>query len=152
MENRTDVTAQSSAFTMKWGCDLMEQSYSGKVLNPPGKRKIRKRGIKAIIFSVVALALILIVGRYGWTEVIIAYLGRVDSLSLPFLLGFGFLAGALSFFAPCAFVLFPGYVSYYLSQTEKREGVKKARLYPFRRGSRAGRPEQYDLVLGPLLR
>ncbi len=97
-----------------------------------------KRAIMTVVSSMVALVLILAAGWYGWTEIIISYFGRIGSLSLPILLGFGFLAGALSFFAPCAFVLFPGYVSYYLSQTEKREGPQNRMLHSISMGSICG--------------
>lgn len=86
----------------------------------------------------VALALILAAGWYGWTEIIISYFGRTGSVSLPILLGFGFLAGALSFFAPCAFVFFPGYVSYYLAETGKREGDQNRILHSISIGSVCG--------------
>jgi cytochrome c-type biogenesis protein len=38
-------------------------------------------------------------------------------LALPALLGLAFSAGAATFFAPCAFPLLPGYLSYFLSDT-----------------------------------
>ncbi len=38
----------------------------------------------------------------------------------------GFLAGAGAFFAPCAFALFPGYVSYYLTMSGEDGGVPRA--------------------------
>jgi cytochrome c biogenesis protein CcdA len=85
-----------------------------------------------------ALVLILAVGFYGWTEVISAYFGHRGSYSLPILLGFGILAGALSFFAPCAFMLFPGYVSYFLAQTEKRAGAQNRILHSISIGSVCG--------------
>lgn len=81
-----------------------------------------KKGLVTAISSMAALGLILIAGLYGWTEIVVASFNRIGSLSLPMLLGFGFLAGMFSFFAPCAFVLFPGYISYYLSQAGRREG------------------------------
>lgn len=97
-----------------------------------------KRAIVTAIFSVVALALIVAAGWYGWTEVIVSYFGHTGSVSLLILLGFGFLAGALSFFAPCAFVLFPGYVSYYLSQAGKREEDQNRILHSISVGSACG--------------
>lgn len=99
---------------------------------------MHKKAMMTVVFSMVALALILAAGQYGWTEIIISHFTRIGSFSLPVLLGFGFLAGALSFFAPCAFVLFPGYVSYYLSQTEKRERTQNRILQSISIGSVCG--------------
>ncbi|MFC6875446.1 cytochrome c biogenesis CcdA family protein [Halobellus marinus] len=41
----------------------------------------------------------------------------MTGLALPALLGLSFSAGAATFFAPCAFPLLPGYLSYFLSDT-----------------------------------
>jgi cytochrome c-type biogenesis protein len=96
------------------------------------------RTLVAIASCMLALLLIIAAGFYGWTEVISAYFGHSGSYSLPILLGFGILAGALSFFAPCAFVLFPGYVSYFLAQTEKRAGTQHRILHSISIGSACG--------------
>lgn len=84
------------------------------------------------------LTVIVIAGKYGWTELILSYFDRSASVPVPVLLGFGFLAGSLSFFAPCAFVLFPGYVSYYLSQAQEEEGARRRLIPSIRAGSACG--------------
>ena len=43
-------------------------------------------------------------------------------LALPALLGLAFSAGVATFFAPCAFPLLPGYLSYFLSDTVSTAG------------------------------
>ena len=97
-------------------------NLSGKFLDSKGSVKMWKKTMFTIAVAVMTLTLILIAGLYGWTELIGSYFGHSGSFSSPILLGFGFIAGALSFFAPCAFVLLPGYVSYYLAQPGKRNG------------------------------
>ena len=71
-------------------------------------------------FLVVAFSLVITIGLKGWTTLVIPNIGRVSQFSLPLLLGFSFLAGAVSFFAPCAFALFPGYAAFYLGSEGER--------------------------------
>jgi len=97
-----------------------------------------KKTLMIAIFCVGILALTLVGSFYGWPEVINAYFGHGGSYSLTILLVFGFLAGAFSFFAPCAFVLLPGYVSYYLAQTENRNGGHNRILQSIAIGSVSG--------------
>lgn len=97
-----------------------------------------KKTLLLAIFFVLALAFILAGSFYGWPEVISAYFGHGGSYSLTMLLVFGFLAGAFSFFAPCAFVLLPGYVSYYLAQTENRDDSQNKILHSISIGLVAG--------------
>jgi len=54
-------------------------------------------------------------GWYVWSAYTLPSLSTVSFDSPAALLAFGFLAGGGAFFAPCAFSLFPGYVSYYLA-------------------------------------
>lgn len=46
------------------------------------------------------------------------------------LLAFAFTAGALTFFAPCAYPLLPGYVSFYLGRTTRGDGGTAASASP----------------------
>jgi cytochrome c-type biogenesis protein len=65
-----------------------------------------------------ALAGLLLLGLIGWAAWNYGALGgleRVEFDSPLSLAALGFVAGIGGFFAPCAFALFPGYVSYYLS-------------------------------------
>jgi cytochrome c-type biogenesis protein len=73
-------------------------------------------------FAAIFFTAIIIVGLKGWTGVVVPNLGEINRSPLPVLLGFSFLAGLVSFFAPCAFALFPGYAAFYLgSEEEKKE-------------------------------
>jgi cytochrome c-type biogenesis protein len=64
-----------------------------------------------------SVAGLLLIAAFGW----VAWHGAVGGLrwvdfeSPLTLAAFGFLAGVGAFFAPCAFVLFPAYISYYLT-------------------------------------
>lgn len=56
-------------------------------------------------------------GWAAWTYGALAGLRGVEFDSPLALATLGFVAGVGAFFAPCAFALFPGYISYYLSST-----------------------------------
>lgn len=74
------------------------------------------------VFVVIIFMVIIIFGLKGWADLIVPNLAKLDRAPLPVLLGFSFLAGLVSFFAPCAFALFPGYAAFYLgSEEEKKE-------------------------------
>jgi len=74
------------------------------------------------VFVVIIFTVIIIIGVQGWANLIVPNLAKLDQSPLPVLLGFSFLAGLVSFFAPCAFALFPGYAAFYLgSEEEKKE-------------------------------
>jgi cytochrome c-type biogenesis protein len=79
----------------------------------------RNRVIILMLFGIL-LGMVIVLGLKGWTGFIAPNLGRMAEFPLPILLGFSFLAGIASFFAPCAFTLFPGYVAFYLGIDEKR--------------------------------
>src|SRR5260370_2117633 len=65
--------------------------------------------------SLGAVILLALVGWLVWQKGALVGLRFVEFDSALSLAALGFLAGIGGFFAPCAFALFPGYVSYYLS-------------------------------------
>lgn len=76
-----------------------------------------------------ALGGIVVLGAVGWSAwnqgalVGLRWVEFDSPLSLAVL---GFLAGIGGFFAPCAFALFPGYVSYYLSASGETSSVRRS--------------------------
>ncbi len=76
-------------------------------------RRIREFAITAA--SLAVLAGVLALGLWTWNTRVVEGLERLDFASPPGLILFGFLAGAGAFFSPCAFAMFPGYVSYQLA-------------------------------------
>jgi len=74
---------------------------------------MRKNRIIILILFIILLGAVIISGLKGWTGLIAPNLGRMEQFTLPILLGFSFFEGIASFFAPCAFALFPGYVAFY---------------------------------------
>ncbi len=74
-----------------------------------------------LLISLGALALIAVGGWYLWNRWVLDLVGSFDPSSPLLLAAFGFLAGLTAFFAPCAFALFPGYISYALTLTEAKE-------------------------------
>ncbi len=82
------------------------------------------RKSKTVLLSVVLITgftLIVVAGLKGWDNLIVPNLAKLDQSPLPVLLGFSFLAGLVSFFAPCAFALFPGYAAFYLGTEEEKK-------------------------------
>jgi len=56
-----------------------------------------------------------LIGWVAWTQGALVGLRWVEFDAPLSMAAFGFLAGVGAFFAPCAFSLFPGYISYYLA-------------------------------------
>ncbi len=65
--------------------------------------------------SLAGLVLLAVVGWVAWNQGTLAGLRLVEFDSPLTLAAFGFVAGIGAFFAPCAFALFPAYISYYLT-------------------------------------
>ncbi len=68
------------------------------------------------------LGVVVGLGLWIWNVPVSEGLERLDFSSPPGLVLFGLLTGAGAFFSPCAFALFPGYVSYQLALLSQ-EGV-----------------------------
>jgi len=79
--------------------------------------------VAASLGAVIALGLI---GWLAWTKGAIVGLRFVEFDSPLSLAALGFLAGSGGFFAPCAFALFPAYVSYYLSASGKQSSASRS--------------------------
>jgi cytochrome c-type biogenesis protein len=67
------------------------------------------------IAAVLGLLLLAVIGWMAWNQGAVAGLRWVEFDSPLTLAVFGFVAGVGAFFAPCAFSLFPAYISYYLT-------------------------------------
>jgi cytochrome c-type biogenesis protein len=67
-----------------------------------------------------------LVGWLAWTGGALVGLRFVEFDSPLSLAALGFVAGIGGFFAPCAFALFPGYVSYYLSASGDGSSVRRS--------------------------
>jgi cytochrome c-type biogenesis protein len=78
----------------------------------------------AALGGLVALGLI---GWVAWNQGALVGLHWVEFDAPLTLAAFGFVAGVGAFFAPCAFALFPGYISYYVTSVGPgREGVGRS--------------------------
>ncbi len=80
--------------------------------------------------ALVGLLLLALVGRVAWNQGALVGLRWVEFDAPLTLTALGFVAGIGAFFAPCAFALFPGYVSYYLasSGTGREDPARALRL------------------------
>lgn len=65
--------------------------------------------------SIAGLLLLTVIGWVAWNQGAVVGLRWVEFDSPLTLAALGFVAGVGAFFAPCAFVLFPAYISYYLT-------------------------------------
>lgn len=81
----------------------------------------RSNTILLLGFIAVFFIVLIIFGLKGWVDLVVPNLGKLNQFTLPLLLGFSFLAGVVSFFAPCAFALFPGYIAFYLGVKEEKK-------------------------------
>ena len=88
------------------------------------RRPVSARSIVAT--SLAGVLLLAIAGWLVWTHGALTGLGSVEFDSPLSLAALGFLAGIGGFFAPCAFALFPGYVSYYLSASGEGGGIGRS--------------------------
>jgi len=76
------------------------------------------RHVSPAVMAVVSIGGLLLVGVVGWVawnQGAVSGLRWIEFESPVTLAAFGFVAGIGAFFAPCAFVLFPAYISYYLT-------------------------------------
>ncbi len=76
--------------------------------------------------SIAGLGLVVLVGWVAWNQGALVGLRFVELDSPLSLAALGFVAGIGGFFAPCAFALFPGYVSYYLSAAGDDGSVRRS--------------------------
>lgn len=91
--------------------ETSERAKSGATIDRPRTR------LSPWVTAGAAFAGLLILAILGWVAWKGAVIGLrwVDFDSSLTLAAFGFVAGIGAFFAPCAFVLFPAYISYYLT-------------------------------------
>jgi cytochrome c-type biogenesis protein len=86
---------------------------------------------KGYLYLALAAGVIVVLGKLtweAWFSYVVPTAGRIGELSPASLLVFASLAGFASFFAPCAFPLLPGYISYYLGMVEA-EGRTRPPVY-----------------------
>lgn len=96
---------------------------AGAVADRTGRRF---PGGAAIAVPVAGLLLVVSAGWVAWNQGALVGLRWVEFDSPLSLAVLGFLAGIGGFFAPCAFALFPGYVSYYLSASGDAGSVRRS--------------------------
>lgn len=81
----------------------------------------------AVTSSILILGVVT-AGFLGFYALIVPQLVNLASLSALAILIFGFGAGILSFFAPCSLAIFPGYMGYFLSETESQGKIGASKL------------------------
>jgi cytochrome c-type biogenesis protein len=103
--------------------EKVRPAESGAALDQPVARR------SPVLMAGAALGGLVLLGAIGWVAwnqgalVGLRWVEFDSPLSLAVL---GFLAGIGGFFAPCAFALFPGYVSYYLSASGETASVRRS--------------------------
>jgi cytochrome c-type biogenesis protein len=103
--------------------ETSERTDTGAVID--GTRRPFSPGVR-IATSVAGLLILAVVGWVAWNRGALVGLRFVEFDSPVSLAALGFLAGIGGFFAPCAFALFPGYVSYYLSASGDGGSVRRS--------------------------
>jgi cytochrome c-type biogenesis protein len=76
-------------------------------------------------------------GWYGWTRLVLPLAPRIDPASPLALSVFGGLVGTAALFSPCAFPLFPAYITWYLA-LDDRTGATGRVWRPLRYGAVCG--------------
>ncbi|MFQ5800836.1 MAG: cytochrome c biogenesis CcdA family protein [Candidatus Hydrothermarchaeales archaeon] len=79
----------------------------------------KRRALAILIVFASALALVAWAGLGTWSSYVLPNLARIGTFSQSTILVFAFLAGLISFFAPCALPLLPGYISFYLGSVDE---------------------------------
>ncbi len=92
--------------------ETKESGNTGPVID--GTRRLFSVGARAVA-PVAGLLVLAGVGWVAWNQGALVGLRWVEFDSPLTLAAFGFVAGIGAFFAPCAFALFPAYISYYLT-------------------------------------
>lgn len=75
----------------------------------------KRRAAASLLLYGALLVGIGLAGWYGWTRLVLPIAPLVDPASPLALTLFGLLAGTAALFSPCAFPLFPAYITLYLS-------------------------------------
>lgn len=102
---------------------------------PEARSKLRSIASLALYGALVAS--IGMAGWYGWTRLVLPLAPLIDPALPPALTLFGLLAGTAALFSPCAFPLFPAYITLYLTLDDQASLT-----------SRVGRSLWYGLVCG----
>lgn len=101
-----------------------------------GARAQLRAGITLSLYALL-VASIGLAGWYGWTRLVLPLAPLIDPTSPLALTLFGLLTGTAALFAPCAFPLFPAYITLYLALDDRAAYT-----------SRLGRSMWYGLVCG----
>jgi len=97
----------------------------------------KPRAVATMLLYAILLAGIGLAGWHGWTRLVLPLAPLLDPASPLALALFGLLAGTAALFSPCAFPLFPAYITLYLTLDDQAAGT-----------SRMGRSLWYGLVCG----
>ena len=92
---------------------------------PEGRSKLRASA--SLAFYGALMVGIGLAGWYGWTELALPLAPMIDPASILALTLFGLLTGTAALFAPCAFPLFPGYITLYLTLDDRASGTDRMR-------------------------
>ena len=88
---------------------MAEYVKSGPAARP------KRRAVASLLLYGALVVGIGLAGWYGWTRLVLPIAPLVDPASPLALTLFGLLAGTAALFSPCAFPLFPAYITLYLS-------------------------------------
>lgn len=95
--------------------DGSDRVTTERVAVVPGRAGHRLPTGVVVAGTMVGLGLLALVGWVAWNQGALVGLRWVEFDAPLTLAALGFIAGIGAFFAPCAFALFPAYVSYYLA-------------------------------------
>jgi len=89
-------------------------------MQPKITQREKRNAVIFVLVLFVLLGTMVVVGYTQYFKIIIPSLAGINNLPLYITIIFGFLAGMLSFFAPCSIAILPSYISYYLGLSEDK--------------------------------
>lgn len=116
----------------RWGRGTVASDGRGGREAPPKRRVAVTLALYSALVVGVGLG-----GWYGWTAAVLPLAPLIDPASPLALILFGLLAGTAALFSPCAFPLFPAYITWYLTLDDRATGT-----------SRVGRSLWYGSICG----
>jgi cytochrome c-type biogenesis protein len=94
--------------------------------NARGARATLRAGVTLSLYATLVVGIGL-AGWYGWTRLVLPLALLIDPASPLALTLFGLLAGTAALLAPCAFPLFPAYVTLYLTLHDQAASARPVR-------------------------
>jgi cytochrome c biogenesis protein CcdA len=99
--------------------DTIAEDHTAARANSAPHMRSAPRAFIALALYGTLMASIGLAGWYGWTRLVLPLAPLIDPTSPLALSVFGLLAGTAALFSPCAFPLFPAYLTWYVALEDR---------------------------------